>query len=332
MSAAQNNPVRAPLFTIFTATYNRAHTLHRVFDSLRGQTCRDFEWLLVDDGSTDDTASLIADWARAADFPIRYLYQANAGKHVAHNAALREARGQFFLPLDSDDACPPHALERMAYHWETIQQSERTAFCGVGGHCANQHGEIVGDPYPQDPFDVDLRELKYVHHVRGEKWIAVLTDVARRYPFVEVPGTKFVPEGVVWMEMAKRYKVRWVNEVFRIYYFNDDATGPTLTTNRNLPENAPGRLHHCIWLLNNDLGYFFHAPMPFVKAAVMVPNLARVTATPFGEMMASLKNLRARALVVLGLPAALAMLLLKPEYRAVRPPAGAAASNAEIKP
>ena len=97
---------------MFTATYNRAHTLHRVFDSLRAETVRGFEWLVVDDGSTDGTKALIAQWAAAADFPIRYFKQDRSGKHAAHNRAVAEACGQFFLPLDSDDAYPPRALER----------------------------------------------------------------------------------------------------------------------------------------------------------------------------------------------------------------------------
>ncbi len=96
-----------PLFTIFTPTYNRAHTLHRVFDSLRAQTLRDFEWLLIDDGSIDGTEGLVAGWAQSADFPVRYLRQDHAGKHIARNRALGEARGHFFACLDSDDAFGP---------------------------------------------------------------------------------------------------------------------------------------------------------------------------------------------------------------------------------
>src|SRR5215469_15182284 len=93
---------KVPLFTVFTATYNRAHTIHRVFNSLRAQTVRDFEWLVVDDGSTDNTAELIAAWSKLADFPIRYFKQENSGKHIARNLAVREARGSFFALLDSD--------------------------------------------------------------------------------------------------------------------------------------------------------------------------------------------------------------------------------------
>ncbi len=98
------------VFTVFTATFNRAHVLHRVYHSLRAQTFRDFEWLVVDDGSTDGTGALVEAWRAEADFPIRYRYQENRGKHVACNRAVAEARGRFFLTLDSDDACVPQAF------------------------------------------------------------------------------------------------------------------------------------------------------------------------------------------------------------------------------
>ena len=84
------------LFTVFTASYNRAHTLHRVYDSLCAQTLRDFEWIVIDDGSSDNTADLIANWAEAADFPIRYFKQEHCGKHIAHNLAVREGEGFLF--------------------------------------------------------------------------------------------------------------------------------------------------------------------------------------------------------------------------------------------
>jgi glycosyltransferase involved in cell wall biosynthesis len=294
-----------PLFTVFTPTYNRAHTLHRVFDSLRAQTLRDFEWLVIDDGSTDNTRELVAGWAANADFPIRYLRQDHAGKHMAHNLAAREARGQFFLPLDSDDAYVPQALERMAYQWNAIPARERSAFCGIGGLCVDQRGKLVGEGFPSDPLDADMRERHYVYRVRGEKCVSILTDVVRRFPFPEIAGTSFTPEGTIWLEMGKTHKIRWVNEVYRIYYVDDDGgTGPTLTGRRNLEESALGRLHYYVWLLNNDLEYFFHSPAPFLKAALMLPVVTWLAHRPFTSVLRSLKSGPARLLVCLVLPLA----------------------------
>jgi glycosyltransferase involved in cell wall biosynthesis len=289
------------LFTVFTPTYNRAHTLHRVYDSLCTQTLRDFEWIVIDDGSTDNTAELIASWVKTANFPLRYFKQEHSGKHIAHNAAVREARGKFFLPLDSDDACPPLALERMLHHWNTIPAAERGSFSGVSGLCIDQNGRLIGDQYPTVPFDSTLRERKYVYRLRGEKWGSALTEIVRRFPFPPIPGTQFVPEGTVWLQMAKTYKDRCVNEVFRIYYIDDHKTGPTLTRRNRLREDAPGRWHYYVWLLNNDLEFIFRSPMPFLKAAVMLPIVARLTGKSLRDTVDSLQT-AGKLLVLVNLP------------------------------
>jgi glycosyltransferase involved in cell wall biosynthesis len=298
-----------PLFTIFTPTYNRAHTLHRCFDSLSAQTLRDFEWIVVDDGSTDGTEALAAGWMQSANFPMRYLRQNHGGKHIAHNLALAAARGKFFTCLDSDDALPPDSLEKLARVWDAIPESERAGFCGVDGLCRDQHGHLVGDAYPRDPLDADMRARKYVHGPRGEKWGVVLTDIARRYPFPQVAIGKYLPEGIVWLDMAKRFKTRAVNEVVRIYYIDDAEPGVTAAIRRRLAAHAEGNWHYYIWLLNNDLEYFFTSPKPFIKAAVMLPAVGWITGRGLGGALKELKTLAARSLVVAALPASLVIFL-----------------------
>jgi GT2 family glycosyltransferase len=108
-----------PLFTVFTPTYNRAHTIGRVYESLRAQTFRDLEWLVVDDGSKDNTREVVEGFAREAGFPIRYVYKENGGKHTARNLAVKHASGELFLVLDSDDSCvarPWSASPSLAFH------------------------------------------------------------------------------------------------------------------------------------------------------------------------------------------------------------------------
>lgn len=296
---------QATAFTVFTPTYNRAHTLSRVYESLCEQTCRDFEWLVVDDGSTDQTAELVEQWRCTADFPIRYIHVAHAGKHVAHNRALDEARGKFFIVLDSDDACVPTALERMLYHWNTIPPDRRAQFSGVAGLCCDHNGRIIGDRYPSEPLDISLREQHYVYGVRGEKWGPDLTGILRQYRFPEISGTTFLPEGVIWLEIAKRFKMRCVNDVFRIYYQDDHRAGATLTRRKGLGDGAAGRLYYYTWLLNNDLEYFFRSPFPFVKAAVMLPALSLFAAQPLVRTLGSLIAPLAKVLVLFALPASL---------------------------
>jgi glycosyltransferase involved in cell wall biosynthesis len=292
----------APLFTVFTATYNRAHTIHRVYDCLCKQTLPDFEWLVIDDGSIDRTAELICAWVRVANFPIRYFKQVHSGKHIAHNRALREARGRFFAYLDSDDALLPNALEKLIRGWSTIPENEQHAFYSVGALCCDQSGKIIGDSFATDPFDADFRELRYIHRIRGEKWIVGLTDVMRCYPFPEVFGIQFIPEGMVWSNIAKSFKTRWSNEVLRIYYVDDLETGATLSKRASFGDHALGRWHYYVWLLNNDLEYFFHSPVPFLKAAVMLPIVGWSSGKSVRETVTSLNRFLAKILVRLALP------------------------------
>ena len=212
-----------PLFTVFTPTYQRADTLHRVRDSLAAQTFRDFEWLIVDDGSTDGTAELVEGWAAEADFPIRLLRQANQGKHIAWNRGVEAAEGELFLGLDSDDACVPHALERLEHHWMGIPDAERGGFSAVSGLCVDQEGHLVGTRFPRDVLDSDPLEVRYRYRVRGEKWGFHRTEVLRANPFPELGGQSHVSEMLVWDRIATRWRTRYVNEALRVYHTDFDA-------------------------------------------------------------------------------------------------------------
>ena len=112
------------LFTIFTPTFNRAHTLHRVYNSIKKQTLKDYEWLIIDDGSTDNTKSLISKWNNENDFSIIYKYKKNQGKHLAINDGVKIANGRFFLIADSDDSFPKDSLKTMYDFWLSIPKKK----------------------------------------------------------------------------------------------------------------------------------------------------------------------------------------------------------------
>jgi glycosyltransferase involved in cell wall biosynthesis len=211
------------LFTVFTPTYNRAHTLHRVYDSLKAQTYRDFEWLIVDDGSTDDTKPLVEQWQKEAYFPIRYIYQENAGKHVACNRGLREAKGELFLTFDSDDACVPEALERFKYHWDSIPQDQRDKFSAVTALCVDQDGTLLGNTFPFNVTDSNSIEIHTKYNSFGDKWGFQRTEVLKEFPFPEIPGEKFIAEGIVWNRLSTKYQTRYVNEKLQIKEYRKDG-------------------------------------------------------------------------------------------------------------
>ena len=252
-------------FTVFTPTYNRAHTLPRVWNSLRQQTFRDFEWLIVDDGSADNTRELVSSWSAVADFPIRYFWQRNAHKKVASNLGVREARGQLVLTLDSDDECVPNALERLWWHWLNIPEAERRNFFSVTGLCADPSGKVVGSRFPcSEWLDSDAIEVFHRWHAYGEKWGFQRTDIMRAFPFPEdVEG--YVPEGVAWSRISLRYKTRFVNEVFRIYHPSPDGI-----TGKREPEAraAPGNVEWMSCIFRNEWPYFRYNRAWFIKNAV----------------------------------------------------------------
>jgi glycosyltransferase involved in cell wall biosynthesis len=208
-------------FTVFTPTYNRGHTLDRVFWSLCDQTFTDFEWLVVDDGSTDQTWERIICYSEAAKFPVRYYWQNNGGKHRAHNRAVHLALGELFVVADSDDWITDYALERMDRLWLAVR--DRADCCGVCGLCAGVDGRTIGSRYTDAMTYSTLNERKFKYGMTGEHWGCMRTDLVKAYPFPDIDG--FVPEGLVWLAIGKKYKDLCVNEVYRIYDLPDGLCG-----------------------------------------------------------------------------------------------------------
>jgi glycosyltransferase involved in cell wall biosynthesis len=210
-------------FTVFTPTYNRAHTLTRVYNSLANQTFKDFEWLIVDDGSNDNTEEIINNWMSNTDFSIRYIKKQNGGKHTAINVGVKEAQGELFLILDSDDSCVPETLDRFNFYWDSIQSEYKNKFSGVTVLCKNSEGEIVGDKFPESPMDMSALKIRSQFKVEGEKWGFHKTDIFKEFPFPEFKGERFISEGLIWNRMAMKYKVRHVNDALRIYEYSPDG-------------------------------------------------------------------------------------------------------------
>lgn len=201
-------------FTVLTPTYNRAHLLTRAFSSLRAQTFRDFEWLIVDDGSTDSTRELVASWK--PEFPIRYHWKPNGGKHTAVNLGVGMATGDFIAQLDSDDTCLPHSLERLNHHWRQIPNPEK--FAAVVGLCVDDEGRTIGTLFPGDYADAFTVTEAAALTNGFERWGIVRTDVWRHFLAPEFPGEKFIIEGVVQNRILQRYAARFINEPLRVYY------------------------------------------------------------------------------------------------------------------
>lgn len=153
--------------TVFTPTYNRAHTLHRVFNSLNMQKFKDFEWLIIDDGSTDDTRELIDSYAKEAQYPIRYYYKENGGRHTALNMSYGLAHGKYIINIDSDDELAPEALQKIYGIWESIPIEDYDRYWCISGRCIDSKTkDMVGKPYPEKRSKLNLTLF-----IRGGTWI-----------------------------------------------------------------------------------------------------------------------------------------------------------------
>jgi glycosyltransferase involved in cell wall biosynthesis len=292
-------------FTVFTPTYNRAHTLHRVYDSLSRQTCRDFEWLIVDDGSDDGTGDVVARWRSTADFLVRYLRQPNRGKHIAFNHGVSEARGRLFLPLDSDDACVPQALERFIHYWESIPDDQKARFTGVTARCMDETGRPLGKAFPLDVTDSDSLQMRYRFQISDEKWGFHRTAVLRRFPFPEDTPRGYLPEAVVWSKIARLYKTRFVNEALRIYHMDQ----PSLMRGDGPERHAASARLADLMVLNEHLDYFKYAPSAFCRSAAQYVRLSTHAGIGPTRQFAEIDTLLGTALWMTAYPVGLAVYL-----------------------
>lgn len=225
--------MKHPFITILTPTYNRASLLPRLFDSLLRQTNKDFEWIVVDDGSTDDTREVVANLKEKCGgaFPMGYVYKANGGKHMAINIGAERARGELLFIADSDDLLTDDALETVANSWHDI--SDDKSFAGIAGlDIAMDTREVIGSGLPQEHIDCNAIDIRYRHHVTGDMKEVFRTEVLREFPFPEFAGERFCPEQLVWFRMARRYRLRYINKPIYIADYQPDGITAGITKAR----------------------------------------------------------------------------------------------------
>lgn len=294
----------APLdFTVFTCTYNRASTLPRTYSSLVDQTFRNFEWIVYDNGSTDNTRELLETWKQEADFPVTILSRPdNSAYQKTYNAAIEIARGELFIDLDSDDACVPHALERMLEIWHGIPEQQRPGFSGVTVLCDDQFGNIVGDRFPSDPLDSDSLEVKFRYKVYGEKWGFHRVDVMRDYPF---PDSDYhINPGMIWFSMADKYKTRFTNDRLRIYYVEEPGRDDQMTHHlKRSKANVYGAWLNSKYLIDHHLRWAARAPVAFLRNAVLYSQFSSEMGHGLTRQLADIKPLAGRLLVLAAWPA-----------------------------
>ena len=239
------------MISIFTPTYNRGYILPELFHSLLKQTCQDFEWIIVDDGSTDKTSELIDVFIKKANFPIHYFYKKNEGKHIAINYGAEKAIGEWFFIVDSDDILPEKSVEIINKYCHAIKDDKR--FAGIAGNRAYKSGKIIGNSVSSKYIDMTSANFrkKYI----GDKAEVIKTDLIRQYKFPSFKNEKFMQESVLWLSISNDgYLIRWIKEIIYIGdYINDGLTKNGKILSKNSPLSKSYAENHIVGSKNIKL-------------------------------------------------------------------------------
>ena len=264
--------------TVLTPTFNRERVLRSLWDSLQKQTVKDFEWLVVDDGSTDGTKNLITQLQEKSDFPIRYIYKSNGGKHTALNVGIQTICSELTFIVDSDDCVTDDAVESiLKIHKKYRPQNN---ICGYAFLRAFPDGKVNGKK-----FDVDEKIGSYIDvRVNGDdtgadKAEVFKTHCLKEFPFPEYPNEKFLGEDLVWVRMARKYEMVHINKAIYVGNYLEDG----LTNNRRKHNIASpvGCMHRAEEFMESDLKtrYRIKGGLQYIVygrfAGVKVVNLIR---------------------------------------------------------
>jgi glycosyltransferase involved in cell wall biosynthesis len=218
------------MITVFTASYNRGSLLPVLYKSLCAQTYHDFEWVIVDDGSTDQTDAIVTAFQQENLIRIQYVKQKNGGKHRAINHGVKLATGELFFIIDHDDWLPEDSLAKLSHYYDEIR--ENSQFAGVCGMRFTPEGERIGGDVLFSVQDMTLNDFYYKYKYKGDLGVAFKTEILEKYPFPDFPGEKFCSESCIWLKISGAYLLRFFNENIYICKYLADGQSPASCRNR----------------------------------------------------------------------------------------------------
>ena len=277
------------LLTVFTPAYNRAHTLGRTYESLCRQTCKDFEWLIVDDGSKDDTRQLVESWIKEDKISIRYIYQENQGMHGAHNTAYKNIHTELNTCIDSDDYMPDDAVELIVDYW-TKYGSDK--YAGIVGLDQTEDLQIIGKSFPNELKKTTLSDY-YAHGGKGDKKLVYRTDVITSYP--EYPlfkGERYVCLGYKYLLVDQDYKLLTLNRplvtvdyqldgssmnMYKQYWNNPQGFAFIRKVDMKLSKSFKRKFESCVHYVSSSIraknrSFISESPLPLLTILAILPG------------------------------------------------------------
>lgn len=267
--------------TVLTPTYNRAHTIDKLFNSLNLQTCKDFEWLIIDDGSTDNTKELIENFKKKSDFNIRYLYKTNGGKHTAINVGVNNIDTKYTFIVDSDDFLTENAIETIINAWEKYRGIE--SISSIWFLQQNKKGVIVGDKFTKDEEVATYTNIIINSKIKGDKRAAYLTEIRKKFPFPVFEGEKFIGESTVHKRISNHYNSVFINKSIYVGEYLEDGLSKA---GRNMRfKNPMGGIENSKEFLTKDVNISFR-----VKKMILYIAYSLVIGMKFSEIIKKSKN------------------------------------------
>lgn len=213
--------INSPTVTVLSMCYNKADTIMRCYESLRKQTCYDFEWIIVNDGSTDNILNLIPDFKEDL-FPIHFIDKANEGISPTWNRGVRQAKGKVIFRVDPDDWIYPEAIEKVVQYYPLLEKDNQ--LCGLVFQSTFEDGEGVGyHPFTEKITRCDFSTFRIVYQAVGDRAEVCLTSVFKEFPWPHYPDERFYPESVMWVNIANKYEALYINEPIYIREYGENC-------------------------------------------------------------------------------------------------------------
>lgn len=265
---------------VLTPAYNRAKYLGNLFESLCKQTVKDFEWWIVDDGSTDGTGQIVYGFEAQAGFPIHYIYKENGGKHTALNAAIPQIESELTIIVDSDDALVPNAVETIL--WYQKKYAGTPGLCGYSFYRVFPDGRINGKPFPQKEIISTYVDMRINRRDISDKAEVFFTKCLQEFPFPQYPGEHFLEEGFVWIKMSRKYQTVYISEgIYVSEYLVDGLTSQGRMKNIYSPR---GTMDYSREYMESDIILSYR-----IKAVLKYLVYGRLAGYPFSELLQTTK-------------------------------------------
>lgn len=264
--------------TVFTPTFNRAFCIGKCYESLKKQTNKEFIWLIIDDGSTDNTRELVEEWKKEDIVEIKYHWQENQGMHGAHNTAYQLIETELNVCIDSDDYMPDDAIEKILCFWSRYGSDKVSGLIGLDSY-TNQ--EIIGTTLPAGLQTSTLFDLYAKHGVTGDKKLVYRTELTKYYPYPIFENEKYVGLAYKYYKLDQDYELLLMNEVLCVVEYLED--GSSLNMLRQYRKNPKGFAFYRKELMKlpfTSVIFKFRQAIHYVSSSLFLQNRQFVKESP----------------------------------------------------